>query len=84
LKELKHEPTDAPEWNPAFGAKQADDRQRSLVVRLFGVAWQCGLRRSPRQQGTQGDSTIMCRSTDCSGPFPLLSLIDRVLQTDLT
>jgi len=61
-----------------------DDRQRSLVVRLFGVAWRCGLRRSPRQQGTQGDSTIMCRSTDCSDPLPLLPRLDRVLQRDLT
>jgi hypothetical protein len=45
---------------------------------------QWGLRRRPRQWGAQGDDTIMCQSTGCSDPLPLLPRLDHVLQTDLT
>jgi hypothetical protein len=39
------------------GARQANDRQRGPVVRLFGGAVAiCGLRRGPRQRGAQGAS----------------------------
>jgi DNA-directed RNA polymerase subunit N (RpoN/RPB10) len=66
----------------AFGTGQANDRQRGIVVHSFGVARQCCLRRSLRQRVAQGDA-IMCQSTGCSDPLPLLPRPDRALQTDL-
>jgi hypothetical protein len=57
-----------------------DNRQRGPAVRSLARPWSA----SPRQRGAQADDTIMCQSTGCSGPLPLLPRLDRVLQMGLT